>query len=902
MAQVARISGPLLAANLKRTQANLAIDNDLLYIGHLTGKIGVRTATPSTELNISGQHSADHYYADRLTGGNIKFDTTGASSVVGNIILNSQGIVKANKVRTDNLELNDNTISSLSNSNIVLSPNGAGTVEFKTNTQVQGNINATGNITIPGNIIVGGTINFGDQATDTIDFDFLDFTQDLVPNTTQGLHNLGSATQIWNNVNTAKANIGDIEIDNDYISTSTFNNNMFLKANGTGSIVLENLAFGGNTLVTTDALTSTFTSCTLSHTLDNPNAYGTSQSDSFPSDNGVSISGDYAIVGVRNEDSAVGTNQGHAYIFNTNTGAVVHSIPNPNTQAWGTSDDSFGSAVAINGNYALVSAPGEDTNNTNNDSGHVYVYNVSTGALLHTLTNPNAYGTEGSDYFGEAVAISGNYAVIGVPSEGVGWPYEEGYAYIYNVSTGTLLHTIANPNAYGTSTGDYFGKDVAIDGNYAIISATREDDVGGTEYGKAYIFNVSTGALVHTLDNPGTNYGYSPFGSSVGISGDYAIVGASNEKHDATDTSLWGSGKAYIFSVKTGALVHTLHNPNVYGTFDSDRFGWSVDISGNFAVASAIYEDDAGGTQSGKAYIFNAKTGAHIHTIDNPNAYGTSQDDNFGMEVAMDNTKIIIGAPKEDDAGGTNSGKSYIYDLAFSTIMAPTDLVIHPGSENLTISSVQALRVPDGTEAQRPSLNRDVRYNTDTNFFELFSTAYTPLRGIWSEDRQTYILANAGNDFSFVTNGNTTATLNSTELSTIKLVSQDNVSIDGNTISSASTNADIQLTANGTGVVNIANFKLEGSTIHNTIAQAFKVSKTGAQGYIHFDTTLGAVIPAGSTAQRPAGILGQTRFNTQLAYVETWDGSQWSNIAGAGGGITLDYMDELVNIYTIALA
>ena len=78
MAQVARISGPLLAANLKRTQANLAIDNDLLYIGHLTGKIGVRTATPSTELNISGQHSADHYYADRLTGGNIKFDTTGA--------------------------------------------------------------------------------------------------------------------------------------------------------------------------------------------------------------------------------------------------------------------------------------------------------------------------------------------------------------------------------------------------------------------------------------------------------------------------------------------------------------------------------------------------------------------------------------------------------------------------------------------------------------------------------------------------------------------------------------------------------------------------------------------------------------------------------------------------------
>ncbi len=252
----------------------------------------------------------------------------------------------------------------------------------------------------------------------------------------------------------------------------------------------------------------------------------------------------------------------------------------------------------------------------------------------------------------------------------------------------------------------------------------------------------------------------------------------------------------------------------------------------------------------------------------------------------------------------SGSGSIVLEDLAFNgnTLVTPADLQITPGSENLTISSVQALRVPDGTEAQRPSLNRDVRYNTDTNFFELFSTAYTPLRGIWSEDRQTYVLANAGNDFSFVTNGSTTATLNSTELSAIKLVSQDNVSLDGNTISSASTNADIQLTANGTGVVNIANFKLEGSTIHNTIAQAFKISKTGAQGYIHFDTTLGAVIPAGSTAQRPAGIIGQTRFNTQLAYAETWDGTNWTNVAGAGGGITLDYMDELVNIYTIALA
>ena len=110
------------------------------------------------------------------------------------------------------------------------------------------------------------------------------------------------------------------------------------------------------------------------------------------------------------------------------------------------------------------------------------------------------------------------------------------------------------------------------------------------------------------------------------------------------------------------------------------------------------------------------------------------------------------------------------------------------------------------------------------------------------------------------------------------------------------------MTLTATGKVNIANFKFDTNTIHNTLAQPLKLSKTGNQGYIHFDSAGGIVLPSGSSAQRPAGVIGQTRFNTVLAYLETYDGTQWANIAGAGGGITEAYMEELVNIYTIALA
>ena len=91
---------------------------------------------------------------------------------------------------------------------------------------------------------------------------------------------------------------------------------------------------------------------------------------------------------------------------------------------------------------------------------------------------------------------------------------------------------------------------------------------------------------------------------AVAISGNLAIVGAFGED-DAGGTN---SGKAYIFDVTTGSLLHTLHNPNADGTSISDWFGHSVAISGNRVVVGAVYEDDAGGTDSGKVYIFDATT------------------------------------------------------------------------------------------------------------------------------------------------------------------------------------------------------------------------------------------------------------------------------------------------------
>ena len=337
----------------------------------------------------------------------------------------------------------------------------------------------------------------------------------------------------------------------------------------------------------------------LAFTLDNPNPYGTSENDYFGYS--VATSGDYAIVGVSSEDDAGGTESGKAYIYNVTTGALLHTLDNPN--AYSTSaNDYFGGSVALSDNYAIVSARGEDDAG-GTGSGKAYIFNVTTGALLHTLDNPNAYSTSAGDSFGWSVSISGDYAIVGAYAEADAGGTYSGKAYIYNATTGALLHTLDNPNPYGTSQSDQFGHSVSISGNYAIVGAKAEDDAGGVQSGKAYIYNVTTGALLHTLDNPNAydTIESDIFGDKVSISGNYAIVGVYGED----DAGGYDSGKAYIFDVTTGALVHTLDNPNLFGTSEYDRFGYSVSISDNYAIIGVSYEDDAGGTSSGKAYIYS---------------------------------------------------------------------------------------------------------------------------------------------------------------------------------------------------------------------------------------------------------------------------------------------------------
>lgn len=335
-------------------------------------------------------------------------------------------------------------------------------------------------------------------------------------------------------------------------------------------------------------------------------------------------------------DDTFATNSGALQIYNLMTGALVQTIYNP-TPAVG---DEFGSLIALDGDILVTHAIRDDTGAPN--AGSAYIYDVTTGTLLHTINNPTPI-TNG--FFGHSLSLDGDYLGIGVFYDDA-VAVDSGIAYIYDVTTGALLHTLNNPTP---AAGDFFGG-IAVDGNYALVTA-QQDDTGAIDAGIAYVYDVPTGNLLYTLDNPDPDAG-DRFGGTYAIDGNYALVGALGDDTGAVD-----AGSVYVYDVPTGNLLYTIHNP---APTNNDYFG-TMDIEGDYAVIGAS-GNDTGATDSGIAYIYNLSTGTLLYTLNNPDP---GVGDWFGNSASIEGNTVIISA-NGDSTVGTKAGAIYVYHMDFA--------------------------------------------------------------------------------------------------------------------------------------------------------------------------------------------------------------------------------------------
>jgi hypothetical protein len=197
MSQLGRIGGQVLTDNLLRAGIDLAFETDLLYLDVNNRQIGIRDSTPIYTVDVNSHLNTNNFtVVNQIRIDDILIESNTISSITSPIdVYTVSSIIAHDRLITSALEFDDNFISSFSNNDIVLNPNGSGTIQLQANTTVVGELSVSGNINVTGNLRSDGVVIVGDNAVDTVTI-APDLTQDLVPGD-NNLYSLGSALKRW---------------------------------------------------------------------------------------------------------------------------------------------------------------------------------------------------------------------------------------------------------------------------------------------------------------------------------------------------------------------------------------------------------------------------------------------------------------------------------------------------------------------------------------------------------------------------------------------------------------------------------------------------------------------------------------------------------------------------------
>lgn len=256
MADLGRISGPMLADDLLRQDVDLAFDTDLLYLdvglNGGVGGVGINTDAFSRNLQINGKTRTVELIAPRATLEGIVVENNQIKTINGPLYLQASGgqngVIVMDRNEVDDLYFDGNVVGSKnSNVNINLDPSGTGDVNFYQQLDINGNLYLSGNIITDGNVTVGGQIAIGSNPGDTVSINPV-FSQNLNPANT-GIYSLGLPNYRWKTAFLSDyIDLENLRIEANTIKTTISNSNLELSASGTGGVLTEQLRFTNNVI------------------------------------------------------------------------------------------------------------------------------------------------------------------------------------------------------------------------------------------------------------------------------------------------------------------------------------------------------------------------------------------------------------------------------------------------------------------------------------------------------------------------------------------------------------------------------------------------------------------------------------------------------------------------------
>ena len=370
------------------------------------------------------------------------------------------------------------------------------------------------------------------------------------------------------------------------------------------------------------------------------------------------------IVGAWGSDAG-GVRAGRAYVYSGQTGALLYTFTGE------AADDAFGHSVSDAGDVnndghadVIVGAFGNSAGGPY--AGRAYVYSGQTGELLMVFTGESSYDQFGSSVSGAGDVDDDGYddLIVGAQLNGAGG-YVAGRAYVYSGRTGLLLWTFT-----GEEAGDQLGTsvsgvgDVDDDGHADLIVGAPHNDLVANEAGQVYVFSGKTGLLLHSITGERQA---DLFGSSVSNAGDVDNDGYEDIILVAGYDDQEGRvlRRAYVYSGDRGELLWTFTGEAVGDVLGASVSGaGDLDRDGFADLLVGARGNSAAGYAAEHAYVYSGRTGRRLLTYT-----GEAPEDWFGASVSGcgdvngDGVDEVIVGAWGNDAGGTEAGRAYVLSL-----------------------------------------------------------------------------------------------------------------------------------------------------------------------------------------------------------------------------------------------
>ena len=337
---------------------------------------------------------------------------------------------------------------------------------------------------------------------------------------------------------------------------------------------------------------------------------------------------------------------------------------------YGMNDTGYGDSLAVDGEWVAVgvnSSPHAPWLPAFYPRGSVEMWRIEGGVriLKQTIESPDLWV---GGQFGQRVVVSGSTMVVAETRYGyvqAGSPIP-GRCHVYELTSGVWQHiqTLRATAPWGPGTSSFFGDRLALDGDWAVIAAGEWEFGLGLDAPNAlysfqrqpdgsWLFKQRIPAPLHS-EVPDPEYYH--FGSSLSLDGGLLIVAAPSTRG--------GAVFAYRLIGDQWMLEHQFIDPlNPWNGADW-TYGKDVSVDQNRVAISAVTETNTGVTNFIDFFEWDGVgTWLNRGRLYPPGPGQTTADSpRFGASLELEGNMLFVGAPGGSEPEANNRGRCHLFE------------------------------------------------------------------------------------------------------------------------------------------------------------------------------------------------------------------------------------------------